>query len=91
MADLGEEAYSSQMKVIATFLRLLEELSITNENERYPKQKRTTKPGYPLRSSFYISYTVESSHLATDSNVALGSSQGTNTSSCESTQPLDQI
>ena len=26
MADLGEEAYSSQMKVIATFLRLLEEL-----------------------------------------------------------------
>lgn len=26
MADLGEEAFSSQMKVVATFLRLLEEL-----------------------------------------------------------------
>lgn len=26
MADLGEEAFSSQMKVVTTFLRLLEEL-----------------------------------------------------------------
>lgn len=38
MADLGEEAFSSQMKVVATFLRLLEELmlkdkGIIGENE----------------------------------------------------------
>ena len=26
MADVGEEAFSSQMEVVATFLRLLEEL-----------------------------------------------------------------
>lgn len=33
MADLGEEAFSSQMKVVTTFLRLLEELTRNKQQD----------------------------------------------------------
>ena len=39
MADLGEEAYSSQMKVIATFLRLLECVISSKISAMAPKRK----------------------------------------------------
>ena len=34
MADLGEEAFSSQMKVVTTFLRLLEDLRYGTKTQR---------------------------------------------------------
>lgn len=40
MADLGEEAFSSQMKVVATFLRLLEELIIKSTDQRNHEHSR---------------------------------------------------
>lgn len=68
MADLGEEAFSSQMKVVATFLRLLEELissyffgvsmplfaSLTLVKETALKEAASLKS--PLLTSFIENY-----------------------------------
>lgn len=47
MADLGEEAFSSQMKVVATFLRLLEELM---RNKQQDLRYGTKTQGASLKS-----------------------------------------
>lgn len=50
MADLGEEAFSSQMKVVATFLRLLEELMVCClGHERLPERRYRLLWGKRLR------------------------------------------
>ena len=51
MADLGEEAFSSQMKVVATFLRLLEEL-MRNKQQDLRYGTKTQRRGILGRVSF---------------------------------------
>ena len=53
MADLGEEAYSSQMKVIATFLRLLEEL-MRNKQQDLRYGTKTQRRGIFRRMKDFV-------------------------------------
>lgn len=53
MADLGEEAYSSQMKVIVTFLRLLEEL-MRNKQQDLRYGTKTQRRGIFRRMKDFV-------------------------------------
>ena len=53
MADLGEEAFSSQMKVVATFLRLLEEL-MRNKQQDLRYGTKTQRRGILRRMKDFV-------------------------------------
>ena len=53
MADLGEEAFSSQMKVVTTFLRLLEEL-MRNKQQDLRYGTKTQRRGILRRMKDFV-------------------------------------
>lgn len=63
MADLGEEAYSSQMKVIATFLRLLEEL-MRNKRQDLRYGTKTQRRGIFRRMKDFVGGVFKKSMMA---------------------------
>ena len=63
MADLGEEAFSSQMKVVATFLRLLEEL-MRNKQQDLRYGTKTQRRGILGRMKDFVGESSRKSMMA---------------------------